>query len=155
MKSKMRAVLVSGLIAGTLDILAAIVVYDLILQKTTATKILQSIASAIFKREAYTGGLSMAFCGLLFHFLIAFAFALFYFLIYPHFSLLKKNVWLSGILYGILVWIVMNLIVLPIAFPILPEKHLDFPLLLSIIILIFCVGIPIAIRAKKYYTVKQ
>lgn len=152
MKSKTKTIVSSGLIAGTLDIIAAITVYALILEKTTGTKILQSIASGIFKKEAYTGGSLMALCGLVLHYIIAFSFAWFYFVIYPYLPILKKSVLLSGFIYGIFVWVIMNLIVLPIVFPILPEKHLDFPLLLSILILIFCIGFPIAYITKKYYS---
>lgn len=153
MKSKSGAIFLSGLIAGTLDIIAAISVYAFILKKTTAIKILQSIASGIFKKEAYTGGSSMAFYGLGLHYFIAFSFAIFYFVVYPHLSFLKKNALISGIFYGIFVWIIMNLVVLPIVFPLLPEKHFDLPLILSIIILIFCIGLPIAFIAKKFYSV--
>ena len=151
MNSKAGTIFLSGLIAGTLDITAAIVVYAFLLQKTTPIKILQSIASGIFKQEAYTGGSQMAWYGLGFHFLIATSFAWFYFTIYPYLPFLKKNVLISGFLYGIFVWIVMNLIVLPIVFPSLPAKQLDFPLLLSIIILMFCIGLPIAFITRKYY----
>lgn len=152
MKSKSGTIFLSGLIAGTLDILAALIIYDLILQKTTSIKILQSIASGIFKKEAYSGGSQMALYGLLLHYFIALTFAWFYFTIYPYFKLLKKNALLSGILYGIFVWMVMNLLVLPAVFTALPEKHLDFPLILSILILIFCIGIPIAFITRKHYS---
>ena len=151
MKSKSNTILTSGLIAGTLDILAAILIYAVILQKTTAVKILQSIASGVFKKEAYTGGSQMALYGLLLHYFIALAFALLYFLVYPYLSFLKKNTIISGFLYGIFVWLVMSFIVLPIAFPLLPEKHFDFPLILSMLILMFCIGLPIALLTRKYY----
>ncbi|KQO20917.1 hypothetical protein ASF10_15145 [Flavobacterium sp. Leaf82] len=152
MKSKSETIFLSGLIAGTLDILAAIIVYAVILEKTTAIKILQSIASGIFKKDAYTAGSQMAWYGLGLHYIIAFSFAWFYFIIYPYLPFLKKNTIMSGFLYGIFVWIVMNLIVLPIVFPLLPEKHLDFPLLLSILILMFCIGLPIASITRKHYS---
>lgn len=154
MKSKSGAIFLSGLIAGTLDILAAIVIYSVILQKTTAIKILQSIASGIFKKDAYSGGSQMALYGLLLHYFIALVFAWFYFTIYPYFTFLKKNALLAGILYGIFVWIVMNLVVLPTVFPVLPEKHFDFPLILSILILICCIGIPIAFITRKYHILR-
>ncbi|PIF30028.1 hypothetical protein CLU81_0417 [Flavobacterium sp. 9] len=155
MKSKSGSIFLAGLIAGTLDILAAIFFYAVLFQKTTAIKILQSIASGIFKKEAYSGGSQMALYGLLLHYFIAFVFAWFYFTIYPYFTFLKKNTLLSGIVYGIFVWIAMNLVVLPVVFPVLPEKHLDFPLILSILILIFCIGIPIAFLNKKYHSLQK
>jgi hypothetical protein len=155
MKSRSGAIFLSTLVAGTLDIIAAIVVYTVILQKTTAEKLLQSIASGIFKTEAYTGGAQMALYGFLLHYFIALSFSYFYFMVYPEFPFLKKSTILSGVLYGVFVWVVMNLIVLPVTFPILPEKHFDFPLLLSILILICCIGLPIAFITRKYYTSRQ
>jgi uncharacterized membrane protein YagU involved in acid resistance len=155
MNSKAETVFLSGLIAGTLDIIAAIVVYALLLQKATPIKILQSVASGIFKKDAYTGGSQMAWYGLGLHYIIAMIFAWFYFTIYPYLPFLKKNALISGFSYGIFVWIVMNLIVLPIVFPVLPTKHLDFPLLLSIIILMFCIGLPIALITRKYYVLSS
>jgi uncharacterized membrane protein YagU involved in acid resistance len=152
MRSKSRTILYSGLLSGTLDILAAILIYAVLLHQTTAVKILQSIASGIFKKEAYTSGSQMAFYGLLLHYFIALIFAYIYFKIYPHFPFLQKSLLLSGFIYGLFVWIVMNLIVLPIVFPKLPPKQFDFPLLLSILILIFCIGLPISYVTKKFYT---
>lgn len=155
MKSKSGAIFLSGLIAGTLDILAAILIYAVILNKTSAIKILQSIASGVFHKEAYTGGSQMALYGLLLHYLIAFIFSWFYFAVYPYFSFLKKNVYRSGIIYGVFTWIVMNLVVLPVVFPVLPAKNFDFPLVLSILILIFCIGIPIALINKKHQLLRK
>ena len=155
MRSKGGTIFLAGLIAGTLDILAAVFFYAIIFQKTTAIKILQSIASAVFKKEAYDGRSEMAWLGLGLHFLIALIFSWFYFTIYPYLTFLKKNVLLSGFVYGIFVWLVMNLIVLPIVFPVLPAKHLDFPLILSILILIFCIGLPIAFITRKYYSLNR
>lgn len=152
MKSKSKTILYSGFLSGTLDILAAIIIYAVILHQTTAVKILQSIASGIFKQEAYTNGSQMAFYGLLLHYFIALVFAYLYFKIYPYFPILRKKFLLSGLIYGLFVWIVMNLIVLPIVFPKLPPKQFDFPLLLSILILIFCVGLPITYITQKFYT---
>nr|WP_294784950.1 DUF1440 domain-containing protein [uncultured Flavobacterium sp.] len=151
MRSKIKTIVSSGLVAGTLDITAAILIYSVILHKTTAEKILRSIASGIFKNEAYTNGIEMTILGLGLHFLIALLFAWFYFKIFPYLPFFKINTFLSGISYGFFIWAVMNLIVLPIVFPVLPEKNLDTALLLSILIVICCVGLPIAFITKKYY----
>lgn len=155
MKSKARAIFLTGLIAGTMDLVAAILTYTVILQKTTPIKLLQSIASGVFKKEAYEGGVQMAFYGLCFHYLIATTFALLYFVIYPYIPLFRKKALVSGILYGIFVGLLMNLVVLRIVFPDLPVKTLDFPLLLAILILIFCIGLPIAFLTKNYYSLKR
>src|SRR5260370_20316671 len=62
------AILRAGLVAGVLDITAAIVVYAHV---THVVPLLQGIASGILGRDAFTGGLATAALGLLCHFLIA------------------------------------------------------------------------------------
>lgn len=119
--------------------------------KQQQKKFYNLLQAEFLKKEAYTAGTEMTFVGLGLHFLIAFIFAWFYFKIFPYIPFFKINTLLSGVSYGFFIWVVMNLVVLPIVFPVLPEKKLDFPLLLSILIVIFCVGIPIAFITRKYY----
>ena len=64
----LKPVLVTGLIAGTLD-----------------------LAGGVFGKDALTGGISKKLSGLFFHYFIAFVFTLFYFLIYPKIKLLAKK----------------------------------------------------------------
>jgi hypothetical protein len=47
MKSKAVTILLTGLIAGILNILAAIFFYNILIKKNTAIKVVQSIASGI------------------------------------------------------------------------------------------------------------
>jgi hypothetical protein len=84
------AIALSGLISGTLDILTAVTVYAWIMKKTTVVRLLQGIASGVFGKKAFEGGTRMAISGLFLHYLIAFIFAIFYFIIYPMFPPLKK-----------------------------------------------------------------
>lgn len=142
-RSGRKTVLSATLVAGTLDILAAFLVYAIILEKTSPARILMSIASGIFGKAAYSGGTPMIITGLVLHFLIAFIFSVFYYLIYPGLSFLHRRKLISGILYGIFIWLVMNLGVLQIVFEgmSLPDPAAA---LLGIAILIVAVGIPIA-----------
>lgn len=141
--SGFRTVVWAAFVAGSLDIMAAFVVYAIIMDKTTPVQILLSIASGVFGKGAYEGGNMMAVYGLLFHFLIALTFALFYFLIYQYTSFPGKHKLLSGIIYGIFIWLIMNRIVLPIAFSGMPAASWDAALL-GIAIVILAVGLPIA-----------
>ena len=138
-----NTVLSATLVAGTLDILAAFLVYAIILEKTSPARILMSIASGIFGKAAYSGGTPMIITGLLLHFLIAFIFSVFYYLIYPGLSFLRRHKLISGILYGIFIWLVMNLGVLQIVFEGMPLPD-PGAALLGIAILIVAVGIPVA-----------
>lgn len=142
-RSGRNTILSATLIAGTLDIMAAFLVYAVILEKTSPSRILMSIASGIFGKAAYSGGTPMVITGLLLHFLIAFIFSVFYYLIYPGIPFLRQRKLLSGITYGIFIWLVMNLGVLPIVFKGMPLPD-PSAALLGIAIVIFAVGIPIA-----------
>ncbi|MEO6286250.1 MAG: DUF1440 domain-containing protein [Dyadobacter sp.] len=138
-----KSVLSATFVAGTLDIVAAILLYAVIMEKTTPSRIIMSIASAVFGKEAYSGGFPMILTGLALHFLIAFIFSLFYYFLYQNISLLSRKRLLSGILYGVFIWLVMNLIVLRLAFPTMPSPDLQ-AVAIGIAIVILAVGIPIS-----------
>lgn len=150
-QSKTKTILLSGSVAGTLDILAAIFVYAIILDKATAQQVLQSVASGIFKKEAYSGGWEMALYGLGLHYCIAFAFAVFFFVVFPFVPFLKKNKVVSGLLYGVFVWVVMNLGVLAVVFPNRPPRTWD-GILIGAGILMLMIGLPISILTNRYYS---
>lgn len=146
-----KAILRTGLLAGTSDILGAIFVYAVIMGKTTAVQILQSIASGVFGKEAFTGGIQMAIYGLIFHYFIATTFATAYFWLFPQVSFLRNQKIVSGLLYGVVVWIVMNLGVLPLS----NVSHAPLKLssiLISMGILMLCIGLPISLLVHQYYT---
>lgn len=106
------------------------------------------VASGVFGKEAFTGGVLMSVCGLLFHFLIAFIFTTFFFFIYPRLKFLSFNVILTALLYGVFVWIIMNRIVLPLSnTPVIPFTWMGAAIAAGILTL--CIGLPLAIIAKR------
>src|SRR4028119_1287519 len=113
-RSPFKVIVFAGLLAGLLDILAALLVYSVIMRTVPAMLLLQSIASGIFGTSAYSGGWRTALLGVIFHFGITFCFTIFYFLLYSYFSFLRTHHVISGILYGLFIWVVMNLGVLPL-----------------------------------------
>ena len=151
-----KAILLSTIIAGTLDITAAIVSFMLSGGKDPI-KIFYFISSGVFGKEiAYGSGGLMAVLGILFHYLIVFLFSLFMFLIYPWLKSLLKNRVLIGVLYGIFVWFVMNKIVVPLSntpAPAAPPAIKNQ--VISCLILVFFIGIPIAWIADRYYSKRQ
>jgi uncharacterized membrane protein YagU involved in acid resistance len=96
----------------------------------------------------------MSLYGLGFHFLIALSFTIFFFAIFPYISFLKKHAILSGLLYGIFVWMVMNLGVLPLLHVSkLPTKWDSIARGAGILML--CIGLPISLVANKFYSGKR
>ena len=144
---KISKILGAGLLVGTLDISAACVQYFIKTGKSPEN-VLKFVASGVFGKEAFTGGVLMSVCGLLFHFLVAFIFTTFFFFIYPRLKFLSFNVILTAILYGVFTWAVMNRIVLPLSnTPPIPFTWTGAAI--SAGILCLCIGLPLAIIAKR------
>ena len=145
-KSKFVTVLQTCLLTGTLDALAAL----LISYKIPPAVIFKFIASGWFGRQAMSGGTSMILWGLVFHYLIAAFFTATLFWLYPRIVNVLKNKYMIGILYGLVIWIIMNYIVLPITNIPKSNSHLELiSLLKGIAALIICVGLPVALIADK------
>lgn len=149
-----KTILLAWLTAGCLDLLAAITVYSLIMQRVTTTRLLQGIARGALGNSAYEGGISTALAGVGIHFIIAFCFTIFYFFVFPYISFLKKQRIISGLLYGIFVWCVMNLAVLPLLnIANIPTKWDSITR--GAVILMFCIGLPISMIVSRYYLLKE
>ena len=136
----------AGLIVGTLDILAAFIQYYISTKKNPLV-VLKFIASGVFGKEAFEAGNIMIVWGLLFHLFIATCFSIFFFWLVAQVPIILRQKLITGILYGIFVWCVMQFLVLPLANtpkgPLNPQKAL-----IAIVILIVCIGIPLAYMAK-------
>lgn len=144
-----RIVLLAGLLAGTLDALSASI-YSFVKGNINPEKVFIYVASfALGKSVLLTGGSGVAIVGLLIHFFIAYSFTLLFFLLYPRLPILSKNRVLTAIVYGLFVWMVMNLVVLPIAgkpYHLYPENSIS-----NILILMFAIGMPVSFIAYRYY----
>lgn len=139
-----------GLIAGTLDGLAAI----FLSAKGNATIIFKYISSAVLGPEAFHGGTGTVVLGIGFHYFNAFAFTIFYLFIYPYLALLRKNMILSILLYGSFIWAVMNLCVVPLT-RISAQHYTLNGIVKSWAILVFFVALPVAIGVKEIYGSKR
>ena len=149
-----KAIILALIIAGTLDILSAIIIYDLIMHRVTTMQILDGIAAALFGKTIVGNTIIMAVIGLILHYFITFCFVVFYFLVYLRIRFLQKNTIISGLIYGIAVWCIMNLIVVPVTTS--NHYHFLFPAFLrQVLPLIFCIGLPISFITANYYVQKQ
>jgi hypothetical protein len=145
-RSLVKAILITGLIAGTLDIITATLV-----SQSNPIRLLQFIASAAVGREdAFTGGIPMALLGLLFHYIIAYSWTILFFLLYPKISFLQKNKYVVGIVYGVVVWLVMNLFVLPMSL-IVQREFNWIGAIRGAVILMFMIGLPISLMTNRFY----
>src|SRR6266566_6886120 len=140
------AILRAGLLAGLLDITAAIVVYAHV---TRTVPMLQGIASGILGHDAFSGGLLTAGLGLLCHFSIATSAAAVYYVASRRLPFLLEHAVVSGAAYGVAVYFFMQVIVIPLsAIGARPLALHD--VLVGVAIHIPCVGLPIALALRRY-----
>jgi uncharacterized membrane protein YagU involved in acid resistance len=150
-----QAVLLTTLVAGTLDIISAHV-DQTIRTGSFPTKMFYAIAGgAIGLERAFTSGKWVLLLGILIHYFISFAFTLFYFLVYPAVKKVSPNKFLNGFLYALFVQSVMTFIVMPLtAFPDKPFI-LTFDTVIGILIFTVVFGLPISLMTEKYYRKKE
>ena len=130
-----------------MDITAALVVYGAMGAKPIP--LLQGIAAGLLGLRSYSGGLPTAALGLLCHFFIAFCAATVYYLIARALPFVLQHATSIGALYGIGWYFLMNRVVVPLS----AARKFPFSLrmmIIGIIIHIFCVGLPIAVMARRF-----
>jgi hypothetical protein len=136
----------AGLIAGILDITSAFVIAGI--KGTGSIRMLQGIASGLLGPRSFEGGMATAGLGLAIHFLIAFTAAAVFYAVSRKFSWLTQHAVVSGVLYGIAVYIFMYWIVVPLAFPI--ARHSMSRDVTAVIIHIILIGLPISLVVRGF-----
>ena len=142
----MAVVLVTWLIAGILDAGAALGFF-LSRGNRKPGMLFQYIASAVFGPRAFDGGGRMAALGLCLHFCIALCWVGLYFAVWPWVAGWGMGVLADAILYGLFVWCMMNLVVVPLSRA--TPRPLTFAFVsVNILILIVTIGLPCAYAAR-------
>ena len=153
MNKLLSRVLTAGLIAGTLDLSAAFIYYYAKTGKNPLT-ILHYIASALFGKEAYAGGTTMLVAGALLHYIIAMSFTVFFFWLARKLKGFASHRVLTGVVYGLFVWAVMNLVVVPLSA--IPTRPFNLEnALINAAILVVCIGLPLSFLAASFYRRNQ
>ena len=152
-KSFFTSALTAGLIAGALDITAACI-QAYLKNDTTPTQVLRYVASGAVDPKSFSSPALLALFGLLVHFFIAISFTFFFFFLAKQIPSLVKYPIPIGILYGIFVWAAMRFIILANF-----SRHKQKPIegaeafknaAIAAGIIVICVGIPVALLARKY-----
>ena len=151
-KRNSKLIYIAGLtlITGSLDALAAILTN----LNMGAASIFKYIASGVFGNAAFTGGSDMALWGLGLHFLIALLFCTALFLLHPMFYSWFRTKLLTGVIYGIAIWLIMSHVVLPLSHA--PGQPFTLVgMLKACVIHIICLGLPISYISTGYYFYKR
>lgn len=146
--SAARAILWSGLTAGALDLTAALVQSSL--RGRSPVSLLQSIASGLLGAGSFQGGAATAALGAVLHFLIAFAAATVYVMARRKLKWLVRRPVLSGLLYGVAVYLVMTYVVVPLSAAPFRLGATPSGIATGLAIHMLCVGLPIALVSRRF-----
>jgi hypothetical protein len=141
-----RTIAVTGLIVGAMDISSAIIIA--IARGSTVTRLMQFIASGLLGPTAFQGGLATVALGLALHFVIAFSLVAVFYAATRSFGFLRRQAVVSGLVYGLIVFGVMNLIVLPLSAA--TPRHSLSGDLIQIGIHMFVIGLPTALLVRRF-----
>jgi hypothetical protein len=136
-------ILVGGGIAGILDLTSAFL--------TFGWRVPRGIASGLLGARAFHGGAGTWILGVVLHFTIAFGAAAIYCLASRKLVFLRENFVVCGLFYGIAIYLVMQLVVLPMsAFPLKTGTFTRAGLTQGIVIHMLIIGLPISFGAWKF-----
>jgi uncharacterized membrane protein YagU involved in acid resistance len=147
-KSIATSIIKAGLLAGFLDIIAACTLFS-IRSGNDPMIVLRFIASGALGPDAMNGGWESNLLGLLFHFIIAFGWTILFFLLYPKLSGIN---WITlGLLYGVVVWLLMNLLILPMTK--IAQRPFDLSqAIIGTLILMIAIGLPISYVCSRHFS---
>jgi hypothetical protein len=135
-------ILVGGVIAGAVDLIAAFILYGL--------KVPLVIAGGLLGPTARQGGPATYILGVTLQFVIAISAAWVYYAASRKLEFLKEHPFVCGLFFGIAVFLVMNLIVLPLS-----ALHAKGPfrlegLIQGLLVHMFLIGLPISLSVRRY-----
>ena len=141
-KSALWAITTGGLIAGTLDLTQACILFG--------WDIPLSIAGGLLGPAAFHGGAGTYVLGVLLHFFIATSVAAIYYAASRRLDFLKEHPLVCGLFYGAAVEEVMNLVVLPLS-----ALHARGPyelrdLIQGLLVHMVVVGLPVAFSVRRF-----
>jgi Na+/alanine symporter len=136
------AILAGGLLAGSLDLGSAFITYGV--------GVPRAIAGGLLGPSALHGGSGVYVLGILLQFFIATSAAAVYYLASRKLAFLKDHPLVCGPFYGIAVFLVMNLIVLPLS-----ALHFRGPfqlagLIQGLVVHMILIGLPISFSIRQF-----
>jgi len=136
------AILVGGLLAGSFDLITAFIVYGM--------RVPRVIAAGLLGRQAFPGGAGPYVLGVVLHFFIATSAAGVYYAASRRLGFLKEHPIVCGLFFGIAVFLVMNLIVLPLS-----ALHSTGPyqlagLIQGLLVHMILIGLPISFSVRHF-----
>lgn len=136
------AIAAGGLIAGTLDLLQACILFG--------WDIPLAIAAGLLGRQAFRGGVGTYVLGVVLHFFIALSAAAVYYAASRRLVFLKEHPLVCGLFFGGAVQEVMNLVVLPLSALHARGPYKLHDLILGLVVHMVVIGLPISFSVRRF-----
>ena len=146
----LKTILWIGLIAGTLDITENIIFNAF--RGISPWRIFQFIASGLIDGRSFQLEWTSVGLRVVIHYAIALTWTAIFYIASTRFNfvLLWRRPVPSGLLYGVLVYAIMNFVVLPLsAVPSRPSAAIIAARVNAMLALMFCIGLPVALLVKR------
>jgi uncharacterized membrane protein YagU involved in acid resistance len=144
----LSAIFWAGLLCGCMDISAAFITWYP--KGVKPARLLRGIAAGLLGSKSFSGGVSTAVLGACIHFTVAFSAATVFYLASRKLNFMTRQPFLYGPLYGILVYLFMYWVVMPLSAR-HPAPFSWTNTIIAIITHIICVGTPIAV-VESYFS---
>ena len=147
--SGIPAIFWGGLIAGVFDLCSAFITWGL--RGVGPARICRGIASGLLGPRSFDGGVPTAILGFFLHFFIAFSAAAVFYIVSRKLGFLIEHPYVSGMFYGIAVYLVMKLIVLPLsAVGNGKGPYTLRDLIQGLLVHMILIGLPISLSARRF-----
>jgi hypothetical protein len=147
--SLLRLSVIGGLICGAVDVIIYHWFVQNVLSGVPLIIVYQYIASGALGESAFAGGIPTALLGALFHFIFSIVIAGVFILGVNRIPLLRRHIIPGSLLYGFGVYIVMNMIVIPLsATPPLPTPTMT-EIIIGLIVHILVAGLLLGIVVRR------
>ena len=141
-RNALLAIAVGGLVAGTLDLIQACILFG--------WKVPLAIAGGLLGRRAFQGGASTYVLGVFLHFFIALSAASVYYAASRKLSFLREHPLVCGLFFGGAVQEVMNLVVLPLSALHARGPYKLHDLILGLLVHMVVIGLPISFSVRRF-----
>jgi hypothetical protein len=140
--------IVSWLVASTCDITYA-TGFSYLRSGVLPSRVLHFVASGALGPDAYTGGAATAALGLAFHYVFALIFTVAFFAVARVQPWLIRRPVVSGVVYGVGIYLVMNFVVIPLSR--IGPRPLPAAIvtITGLLVHMFLIGTPIALGARR------
>jgi len=138
-----------GLLAGTLDITDNLIFNQL--RGVTPKMVFQYIASGLIGMNSFRSGLASVALGVVLHYFIALTWTGIFYAASRKLATLRRRPVICGLIYGVAVYLFMNLIVLPLS----RVPHLRNPITAAsringVLAVVLLIGLTVSLLVRKY-----